>query len=304
MSQLHLSRIYKFFFVIIILLLLNSCVTLKIRKQVAIDYYNLGTSYLESKNYPKAIESFEKSLEYDSNSAETILNLILAYQFDKNYDKVEEYILRYNKKIKFEYTKKLAMILGNNYFYKGNFNQAIKVYDEYIKSYPNDPNSYFNMGLCYIKLLDEEKAINYFLEAYRIDNKHVPSIFNLAYYYYKKKDYNNSLFYHSLLLDLDNKNPDIFYKLTQLEFEIEEYEQAKDHILKAISLDEKNPDYYIMAAKVYAKGYKDKSKTLEYIEKAFKNNFKDISYLKAQNEFKLLYEFDKFKKLLSDYETK
>jgi|GEM_PF-1192496 len=291
-------------FIIIIIFYNISCVTIKVKKQVAIDYYNIGNNYLEIKDYKNAIISFEKSLEYNKFEPETIINLIICYQMNKEYEKAEKYILRYYRRLKFEFVKKLVLLLGNNFYYQENYNKAIKTYNDYLEAYPDDANCYFNLGLTYLKLLDEDKAVDYFLKAYQLDNKHIPAIYDLADYYFKKEDFENSLYYFSLLKDLDSDNPDVFYRLGMLEYKINEYEKSLEHLLKAVELDEENNDYFIMLAKVYAKGFKNKNKTIEYLEKAFKNGFNDLKYLKSTDEFKLLYEYDKFKTLLKEYGIK
>ncbi len=290
--------------IIFILFLLLSCATIKIKNQVAVDYYNLGNNYLNLKDYKNAIASYEKSLEYDSNSPEAILNLIIACQENKEYEKVERVILKYYKSVKYEYTKKLLMLLGNNFYFQEKYNQAIKIYNDYLESYPDDANAYFNLGLTYIKMLDEEKAINYFIEAYKKNNKHIPSIYNLALYYFKKKDYDNSMIYFNQLISLDSKNPDAYYKIGLVEYEINEFDKAREHLNKAIELDKKNNDYYITLAKIYAKGYKNKDKTILNLESAFKNGYKDLKALRSIEEFKLLFEFDEFKKILKQYDIK
>ncbi len=282
--------------------LLLGCASIKIRKQVAIDYFNLGNSYLDLKEYQKAIEIYEKALEYNNKSPEIILNLIIAYQQNKDYDKVEKTILKYYKNIKYEYSKKLLMLLGNNFFLQEKYEQAINIYNEYLGSYPDDADCYFNLGLTYMKLLDEKKALFYFTESYKKNNKLVPAIYNLAVYYYNKKDYDNSIFYYNKLIELDTGNPDAFYKIGHLEFEINEYDKAREHLLKAIDLDKKNSNYDLLLARIYAKGYKNKDKTLHYLELAFKNKFKDLKTLRSFDEFKLLFDYDEFKKLLKQYD--
>ena len=148
---------------------------------------------------------------------------------------------------------------------------------------------------------NNKKALETFLEAYRKDNKHIPTIYNLGNFYYNDKDYKNSFYYFSLLEELDKDNPDVYYRLADLEYLMEEYEHSKIHLLKAIELDTENIDYYILLAKVYAKGYKNRKKTLEYLEKAFINGFDDIEYLKNTEEFILLKQFNDYNKLLKKY---
>ena len=287
--------------IILTCFLIFSCVTIKTKNNVAIDFYNLGNNYLEIKDYKNAIESYKKSLEFNPKLKETIFNLVLCYQYIKEYDKVEELIIKNFKKVNNTFTKKMLMLLGNNYYLKKDYEKAIKTYTEYIEIYPEDVNCYFNLGLTYLKLLNNKKAIETFLEAYRKDNKHIPTIYNIGNFYYNNEDYKNSFYYFSLLEELDKKNPDIYYRLGDLEFIMEEYEHSKIHLLKAIELDEENPDYYILLAKVYAKGYKDRKKTLEYLEKAFINGFKDTGYLKTSEEFILLKQFNDYNNLLKKY---
>lgn len=287
--------------IFLVFIILLSCINIKTKNDIAIDFYNLGNNYLEIKDYKNAIECYNKSLEYNPKSEETIFNLILSYQYNKDYNKVEELIVKNFKKVNSEFTKKMLLLLGNNYFLKKDYEKAIKAYTEYIGIYPEDVTCYFNLGLTYLKLSNNKKALDTFLEAYRRDNKHIPTIYNIGNYYYNSKDYKNSYYYFSLLEDLDKDNPDVYYRLGDLEYLIEEYEHAKMHLLKAIELDPKNTDYYILLAKVYAKGYKDRKKTLEYLEEAFINGFNDTAYLKTTEEFILLKQFNDYNKLLNKY---
>ncbi len=291
------NKILLFF----IFFLISSCINIKTKKNVAVEFYNIGNKYLEIEDYVNAIESYEKSLEFNPKAEETIFNLMLCYQNNKQYDKVEELIVKYFKRVNNEFTKKMLMLLGNNFFLKEDYSKAIKTYNEYIEIYPEDVNCYFNLGLTYLKILNNKKALETFLEAYRKDNKHIPTIYNIGNYYYKEKDFKNSFYYFSMLEDLDKKNPDVYYRLADLEFIMEEYEHSRIHLIKAVELDDKNVDYFILLAKVYAKGYKNRKKTLEYLEKAFINGFDDIKFLNSSQEFVLLYQFNDFKNLLKKY---
>lgn len=300
-----LINVSKFISIILLIFILFSCVSLKTKKNVAIDYYNLGNDYMGLKKYKEAIVSFNRSLEYNPSSIDTILNLIISYQLNKEYSKVEKNIIKYYKKGNLEHNKKMLMLLGNNFYLQGKYNQSIKTYNEYITSYPNDVNAYFNIGLTYTKLSDYVNSLSYFLlAAEKSNNKHIPSLYNIADYYFRNEDFDNSFFYFSILEKLDNKNPDIFYRLAILEYKNEEYESARVHLDQAIKLDKKNKDYHLEIAKVYSKGYKNRLKTLEHLEKAFTNGFKDLKYLNSISEFKLLNEFDEYKKLLKKYGLK
>lgn len=299
------------YLLIILLFFILSCTSIKTKQNVASDYFNLGNEYMDLKNYQKAINSYEKALQYNPNFGDSILNLIYCYQANKEYDKVEKKIITYYKRwdLKID-NQKLLLILANNFFLQDKYNQAVKTYEEYIIAYPDDPNGYFNLGITYLKLLDEDKAFNYFFQASEKSKKdgkytHIPSLYNIAEYYYKKNNLSKSYEYYKILEELDNKKTaDIYYKLGLIEFKNEEFENAKIHLSTACDLDIKNKDYFIMLAKVYAKGYKNKVKTIENLEKALKNGFNDLKFLQSTNEFKLLNEFEDYKELLKKYNIK
>jgi protein O-GlcNAc transferase len=284
-----LRNILKFIVLIFTLLFLTSCLTIKTKNNVAIDYFNLGNSYLELKNYSKAIESYEKALDYNPKSEEVIFNLTLSYHLNKNYEKAEKLIVTNFKKNNSEYTKKLLMLLGNNYFLQEKYDQSLKTFNEYATIYTDDANCSFNIGLTYLKLGGENQAFSYFIDAYKKDSKHIPAIYNIADFYVKKKELENAHNYFSMILDLDKKNADVYYRLADVEYSLNEFEHAKNNLIKAIEIDDKVNLYYLLLAKVYAKGYKDKDKTLEYLEKAFIAGFKDSTIVQSLPEFKILY---------------
>lgn len=286
------------------LFILFSCATIKVKKNVSIDYFNLGNNYLDIKDYPKAIDSFKKSLEYNPDSKESIINLIISYQLNKNYIEAESLILKNYRKINNEFTKKLIMLLGNNFYLMEKYDQAIKTYNQYKGIYPEESDCYYNLGLTYLKMSNDKEAFYNFSEAFRKNNRHIAAIYNIGDYYYKQKDYKNSLYYFLMLEELDNKNPNVFYRIGDVEFLLEEFELSKKNTSKSIELDQKNYNYYILMAKIYSKGYKDRAKTLEYLENAFKYDFKDLKYLQNTPEFNLLSEFEEYNRLLRKYNIK
>jgi tetratricopeptide (TPR) repeat protein len=295
----HSIRIISF--TLFTLLLLSGCTTLKTRKNVSIDYYNLGREYYDLKKYDKSIAAYEKSLDYNPSEMKTVINLIMSYQMNKDYAKAESLITRYYKPVNNETNKKLLKLLGNNFFYQANFQKALQTYELYSKTYDTDPEGFFNQGLCYLKLNDKPNALKSFLQSFNRNDQFIPAVYNLASYYFNEKDFENSMIYYRKLITLDANNPDVFYKLGILEIKIKEYEIAADHLKNAAKIDPKNPDYYIELAKVYAAGFNQRDKTLYYLEEALKNGFKDDKAIKTAEEFKLLNEFKEFKDLLQKY---
>lgn len=278
-----------------------SCSSIKTIQNVAVDYYNIGNEYFNLKDYKKACEMYEKSLEYDKTSTKCIINLVISYQMNKEYAKAETTIVQYYKPDSSDFNKKLLILLGNNYYYMNESPRAIKTYTLYTESFPDDPQGYFNIALTYLKKGDKKNALEYFLKSYTKDNKFIPAVYNISKYYWLEKDYKNSLFFYKVLIDLDKSNPEAFFNIATLEYKMEDYDSAKEHFNEAIKLDGKNSTYYISLAKIYAKAYKDKVKTLANIESALKNGYENINSLQGEEEFAILKEYPEFKNLLEKY---
>lgn len=291
-------------FLSIFLLAIIGCASIKTQENVSNEYYLLGNDFFDLGKYDKAINSYLKSLEYNPKNQNSIINLILSYQKSNKFELAETTIYKYYKKRVSDFNNQLLFLLGNNFFLSGKYEKAIKIYSEYLKIKPEDPNALFNIGITYQKLMDEDTALDFFLKAYKINNDHKPSLYNIADYYYKKKEYNQSLNYFSKLEKLDPSNKELFYKLAEVEFLIEEYDLARKHISTAISLSKENSEYYILLARIYSKGFNDRKKTVETLENAFKNNFKDLNKLKTYSEFNLLFEYEDFKNLIKNYNLK
>lgn len=298
----------KLFLYFIIIFTIISCVTIKTKQNIAYDYYNLANEYYSLKNYDKAITFYLKAISYDKKINDAKINLIISYQKKKQYDKAEKLIVKEYKSTINNFDKSLLLLLANNYFDQAKYKQSIKTYKLYIDHYPTDIYGYFNLGLAYSKVDDEENSVKQFLKIYSLNKQFAPAIYNLALYYNNKKKYKESLKYYKVLQNLSDakSDPDIYYNLGKLRYNFEEYEEAKSAFESAIKIDNENPDYYIALAKLFAKGYNDKDKTLENIGNALKNGYKDYNNFGKFSEFKLLLEEykDEFDELIKKYTNK
>lgn len=284
--------------------LLFSCLSIKTRDDIANEYYNLANDYYKLENYSRAIELYKKSLEHNPTLTQSKLNLIYAYQKSKNYREALTFILKEYKEDNSEYSRKLLLLLGNNYFLQGDYQRSLKLFSEYIKSFPDDHLGYFNLALSQLRTGDREEAIANFLKAHEKKSDFVPALFNIASYYDKEGNSKDSLYYYKKLLEVEKSNHLIYYQFAQLEYRLEEYEDAARHFEEASKLKPEEPEYYLWLAKIYAKAYKSKKKSLEYLEKSLENGYKDPDALRSIEEFSTLKKFSEFEALLKKYLSK
>lgn len=302
MLRLRFSKHTKKYLVFVLLVFCVGCVSLKTQKELSEEYYNLGNDYFDLENYSRATELYLKALSYNKNSKNATINLIMAYQNNKKYDDAEKLIIsKYEEKID-DYNKKLILLLGKNYFLTNNFNGAINLFKEYTNTYPNDVAGFYNLGLSFLKMGDASTALENFLKSYEIDKTFVPVLYNVSNYYYNEKQYKEALPYVTALSQKESNNDMVLYMYARILYELGEYETSLEYAKKCYTIDTKNKDYYLLAAKIYAKGFEDKKNTFYFIDKTLETGYKP-SELAEVEEFTVIKEMYKneYNEMLNKY---
>ncbi|MGL4990747.1 MAG: tetratricopeptide repeat protein [Sarcina sp.] len=96
---------------------------------------------------------------------------------------------------------------ANDYYNKQDYPIALEYYNKAIESNQYESHSYYNAGVCYIKLKDFDKAIEMITAALKYC-KESKYFFNLAYCYSMKKDNQKALRFFNLAWALDNNDKD------------------------------------------------------------------------------------------------
>lgn len=96
-------------------------------KELAVDYYNRGNSYLATKQYDKAIGDFTEAIRLDSPFARAFNNRGVAYVSKKKFDRAIE---DYNQAIRINPKYAQALVgRGFVYFLKGDYDHALADYN-------------------------------------------------------------------------------------------------------------------------------------------------------------------------------
>ena len=174
------------------------------------DYQNLGLSYLRSGNYLKAKSTFLRAVELNPEDYMALGNLAIVQTYLKENDQALE---NYKKafalhpeleNLKFDYASLLAS-MGKN-------DEAIKVYQEYIKAYPEDSNAYLNLGILYQNLNNPKYAIAVLQEGVKKSQSNAMKN-ELAKSYYQNNEFSKAIsIYDSILLIEPNNLRALFNK--------------------------------------------------------------------------------------------
>ena len=144
-------------------------------------YFLLGTSFLQTKNFIKAIEFLSLSIKINNNFADSFNNRGIALA---EIEKHSEALNDYNQAIKlkpsfFSANLNKAIALKNI----KSFDQATQLFKICISLNPNNPQVYNNLGNLYKESLLDEKAIFYYKKAVKLDPNYPEALNNLAITY-------------------------------------------------------------------------------------------------------------------------
>lgn len=188
-------------------------------------------------------------------------------------------------------------------FKKADYEGAVDAFSELLKDDKNNPNILNNIGLCYMKSAEDEKAIEYFMKALSFNPKAVQTYINLADVYYRGnnmieginllengvtlmpdeialkhylsrfylKDARYDLAMTQLfeILDIDPDNLDAYWDLGNVQFELGDYDSAVENYETVLEKITTNAVMYYQTAITYESG--------DNISKAISNHLKAIS---------------------------
>ena len=188
-------------------------------------------------------------------------------------------------------------------FKKAEYKKAIEAFDMLLKNDKNNPNILNNIGLCYMKLSDDERASEYFIKSLSFNPKAVQTYINLADVYFRNeniieginllengvtlmphetalkhylsrfylKDCRYDLAMTELfeILDIDADNLDAYWDLGNIQFELGDYDSAVENYENVLEHITTNAVMYYQTALAY--------EAADNIDKAISNHLKAIS---------------------------
>jgi tetratricopeptide (TPR) repeat protein len=129
--------------------------------------------------------------------------------------------------------------LGNDYFKKNEFDDAIKSFEEAIKINLKDANALNNIGCIYFQKKEYNKAIEYFEKSIKLNPEHENAWKNLSSALLLNGEYDKSII---ILTNLVDKNPDnatALYNFSCIYALKGDIQKSMDYLSKSINIDPK-----------------------------------------------------------------
>ncbi|MFN5309961.1 MAG: tetratricopeptide repeat protein [Candidatus Kapaibacterium sp.] len=170
-----------------------------------------GETYSRLGDQKKAIISFKKAIEHNSDYAEAYWRMGTAYAGLNNANEMEK---AYRKSIEIDpkfldayYSLGLALVA------KGNHEEGIKIYSKAIEIKPDSALGYNNLGVAYHGKGDYEKAVTEFKRAIEKQPKFTEAFFNLGNAYAKKNDLLNAVDAYTKATQTRTDYPQAYFEL-------------------------------------------------------------------------------------------
>lgn len=141
----------------------------KFQKYEVNNNYELANTYARMKQLDKAVHYYYEALSSNCGYDEIHFNLAAVYS---QLGKLEEAKLHYTQSLFINPLSKDAYLaFGSILFYDldKNLTSAVKLYEQAVNVFPDNKDLYNNLGYLYIKLGQEEKALECYKKALQID---------------------------------------------------------------------------------------------------------------------------------------
>ena len=259
----------------------------------------IGTGFLESFKYKKAIEFFTRAIEINPSNSQTfelrgiawyrileienaLADISKAIELDKQnhnawYNKGE--ILKYKK----HYTEAELCYKEADYIYPGSFfyitgliqtslalkkyPEAIKYCNQILKEEPADHIALYNRGIAYSKQINYQLAINDFLKLIETGKRTPTNYSNLGYWYSKIGELRKASNNLSVSIQLNPNHPYAINNLGFVKYLEGNYKDALELVNKSLLIDSSNSYAYKNRALIYLKT-SQKKLALEDLSKA------------------------------------
>lgn len=263
------------------------------------EYLIQGNEALRNRNYPLALQFYEKAIDLDSTLAEAYNNMGITY-FETGDD--SSAILAYTKAIRYKPEMTDAYFNRSNVFYQeekyekalqdlkivlddyedssyvyfsrarvylktGNFEKAILDLDEVIQLDPQNPDAYDSRGYLHYRQRNLEKAKKDLEKAIQLNSKQDFAYANLGLLMLLERKDSLALEYFNTAIEISNIEAYHFACRARYFFEQENLKSAQKDVEEGLRLDNQNPDILLMKTQLLFRNLEEALPTAQKVQK-------------------------------------
>ncbi len=163
-------------------------------------FYNLGICLMKQKKYVEAIDAFTRSIKLNPGLFRAYINRAYCYESIEDMTRAEKdlrYCLRWKSRLYL-----VRYNLGKILMYKRDYINAIKELKSSLLIKPDFVPALNNIAICYIKIGNDKKAIEYLKMAINISSDDADIYFNLGISLSNENKYISAIDAYSKVLDI------------------------------------------------------------------------------------------------------
>ncbi|MBI4982360.1 MAG: hypothetical protein HZC15_04385 [Candidatus Omnitrophica bacterium] len=191
------------FFVVLVFMLIRSARIGVLILIILVSFYSVLTM-ANNFYWKKDLIIFKRILQFSDPRSPVRKSLINEYLVYGRYSEALDEIKKYEKYYPDDYN--LEILYGNYYFYTQEISKAVARYQEAIRKKGNDFFVLYRLSVCYRILGQLERALDFGLEAYKINPYFIPNLIELGELYQQKNDLVLARKYFSLALAIEPRN--------------------------------------------------------------------------------------------------
>lgn len=254
------------------------------RHNLAVEYYNLGNAYYKIKDYSRAIDFFQKSIEHDPELLHAHYNLSLALIQQGRGEEANKALLELLEKD--PDNTAVLQIIGYSLYVQGKGEEALEVFDRILELQTNDLNALYNRGIVLWELnrkIEAERSFRELLGFVSAENQELypDTLFNLGKLLLEIGEQKEAL---TLLEEyVEWRSDDIEgFKLLAQEYRAEEsYGKALKTYEQILILDSEQPEIWMDKAELLLTKIEDPLSGLEAVDQAIILGFDDKDRLET-----------------------
>ena len=214
--------------------------------------YNLGVAYLHSKNYREAISYFRRALEIDPAINECCLNLAGAYYYSGEMEDALKYYQLYNKKEPGnpEVNRMIAHILEKT----GRQGDAVKNYKDMLataKSPEELKMAFAGLGNIFFDRGQYDDAISNYNKGLQYDRNDTSLMFNIALSQKRKKNFQGALATLAAADRVQVGNVEIYKEMGDIYFKTGNYDKALECLDKVLMIKKNDPEALYLSGYIH-----------------------------------------------------
>lgn len=168
-------------------------------------YYLQGIQSIETRDTANALLNLKIAGNLDSTYYETFMQIGAIYTALNDTTAIAYYKAALRA---FPNEERAMFLIAISYQELGNYNEALRIYQQIIDLYPTNKVAFYNMGyINMVEMLDFEAAKDYFRQAINLDPSYVEAVYNIGRIYEESGDYDLARNQYKQALELKTNYP-------------------------------------------------------------------------------------------------